>query len=82
VAVWEVTPGTPAAEAGLEGAIVNRSGRARLGDIIVAVNDAPVAGLEDLLYAFEEAGVGAEVDLTVSRDGKDRKVKVRLFAVN
>ena len=65
-----------AARAGLEGV-----DGGRLGDVIVAVNDAPVAGLDDLLYAFEGAGVGAEVTLTVRRDGKDRKVKVRLIAV-
>jgi S1-C subfamily serine protease len=82
VAIGRVNPGTPAARAGLEGAVVTRSGQARLGDVIVAVDGNPVRGLDDLLYAFEEAGVGAEVTLTVSRDGEDRKVKVRLIAVN
>ncbi len=82
VAIGLVSPGTPAARAGLEGLVETRSGQVRLGDVIVGVDGAPIGGLDDLLYAFEEAEVGAEVTLTVRRDGEDRKVKVRLIAVN
>lgn len=85
VVVREVLPGTPAAEAGLEGVTVKRGryGRSQveLGDQIVAVNGQPVESLDDLLYAFEQEGVGGRVTLTVLNGRKKREVEVTLISM-
>jgi S1-C subfamily serine protease len=79
VIIRSVSRGSPAQRAGLRGLQRDRRGRIALGDRIVAVNGEQVEGLDDLLYLFEDAGVGAQVELTV-RDGKDdeRQVEVTL----
>jgi S1-C subfamily serine protease len=82
VVVRKVIPGSPAARAGLVGIRSTRSRRIVLGDVIEAVNGHPVASVDDLLYEFEAAGVGARVELTVSRGGRRRTVTVRLEAVD
>ncbi len=77
VAIYQVEDGSPADQAGLSGISVTRSGRPRLGDLIVAVNGKPVSNQQDLFDAFETAGVGATVSLTV-KDARDRRRDVRL----
>ena len=77
VVVQEVTPGSPADQAGMRGL---QKGRRRivLGDVIVAVDGQPVASRDDLLDRFEAAGNGGEVTLTVERDGERRRVRTRV----
>ncbi|HEV8631560.1 MAG TPA: trypsin-like peptidase domain-containing protein [Thermoanaerobaculia bacterium] len=77
--VQEVAPGSPADRAGLVGLQTTRRGRLSLGDVITAVDGKAVASTDDLLYAFEAAGVGAEVALTVERDRGRRTVRVRVI---
>ena len=81
VIVRSVNPDSPAARAGLEGLSTSRSGRLILGDVITAVDGKPVRTLDDLLHAFEDAGVGARVTLTVERDERRRQVAVPLVAL-
>jgi S1-C subfamily serine protease len=78
VIVREVAEGGPAARAGIQGIGVTRRGRYVLGDVVVAVNGEAVTSVDDLLYAFERAGVGGRVALTVQRDGEEREVRVQL----
>ncbi len=78
VAVAEVTPDSPAARAGLTGAQLTRSRRVLLGDRVVAVDGKPVRSEDDLRDAFEAAGVGATVTLTVIRQGARRDVRIAL----
>jgi S1-C subfamily serine protease len=79
VIVYQVESGSAAEEAGLKGLGITRSRRARLGDVIVAVNGKRVRSSEDLYDAFESAGLGSTVRLTVQgRDGNSREVQVRL----
>ena len=66
VVIVSVVPESPAAGAGLLGL---DSATGELGDVIVAVNGAPVRRVPELTEALEEAGVGNEVELTVERDG-------------
>ena len=54
-----VSPGTPAAAAGLQ-----------VGDAITKVDDEPVNGSESLVAQVRERRVGASVELTVFRDGQ------------
>jgi S1-C subfamily serine protease len=79
--VQEVLPGSPAAEAGIEGLRQGRRGRITIGDVIVAVDGADVEDLDDLLYRFEAIGAGREVTLTVERDGERRQVRTRIVQV-
>jgi S1-C subfamily serine protease len=81
VIIRSVSPNSPAQRAGLEGLATSRSGRLILGDVITAVNGKAVRTLDDLLHAFEEAGVGARVTLTVERDQRRRQVSVTLVAL-
>jgi S1-C subfamily serine protease len=81
VAVAEVTPDGPAGRAGLQGVQVTRSRRLILGDRIVAVDGKPIKSEDDLRDAFEAAGVGKSVTLTVMRGPARRDVRVQLIQV-
>ena len=80
VAIYEVVEGSPADRAGLVGIERLDRRRFRWGDVIVAVDGKRVESLDDLLWAFEEAGVGKTVTLTVRRGDDTRKVPIRLEA--
>jgi S1-C subfamily serine protease len=79
--IYQVARDGPADRAGLEGARSGRSGRVTLGDLIVEVDGKKIERSDDLFDAFESAGVGATVDLTVERDGRRRHVSVKLVPV-
>ncbi len=51
-------------------------GALEVGDIIAAVNDEVVDGVKDLTNTIAEAGVGAALTLTVTRDGSDMDAAV------
>ena len=82
VAIAEVAPDGPAGRAGLQGVQLTRTRRLILGDRIVAVDAKPVKSEDDLRDAFEAAGVGKTVTLTVVRDGARREVRVQLVQVD
>jgi S1-C subfamily serine protease len=81
VAIGDVMADGPAAKAGLQGAQVTRGRRLVLGDRIVAVDGKPVKNEDDLRDAFEAAGVGATVTLTIVRDRARQDVKLPLTAI-
>ena len=81
VVIKEVYEGWPADEAGLEPIQVTRRNMV-VRDIIVAVNGRKVASSNDLLDAFETAGAGAEISLTLKNQGELREVRVRLKEIN
>ncbi len=77
VVVLNVLADSPADRAGIEG--IGRSRRGYVvGDVITSVDGKPMKSTDDLDYAFEKAGVGAPVTLTVERDGRSRTVRVTL----
>ena len=82
VAIAEVTPGGPAARAGLVGAQITRTRRLVLGDRILAVDGKPIRSDDDLRDHFEAAGIGATVTLTVARDRERRQVRIQLVQVD
>jgi S1-C subfamily serine protease len=82
VAIADVRPDGPAARAGLQGAQATRARRVILGDRILAVDNKPVKNEDDLRDAFEAAGVGGTVTLTVARGRERRDVKVPLISVD
>ncbi len=78
VVVAEVVRGSPAAEAGP--APVNRlSGE--VGDVIVAVNGRPVEAMGTFAAELDRAGIGSVAELTVLREGKEKKVRVKVVDV-
>jgi len=78
VVIAEVRRGTPAAEAGLR-AMNPKTGD--LGDVIVGINGKRIDGLSGFVAELGRLGVDAMADLTVVRDDKERKVRVRVIEV-
>ncbi|MEA3338626.1 MAG: trypsin-like peptidase domain-containing protein [Chloroflexota bacterium] len=83
VLIAEVTPGTGAARAGLQGGdreveLMGMTVRAG-GDIIVAANEYELRDFDDLIaYLVRETEVGQRVVLTVIRDGERLEIPVTL----
>ncbi len=78
VALVQVTPGGPAARAGLQPFSRARDGSIVAGDVITAVNDEAVASLDDMLTALEKRQPGETVTLSVWRGGRTRKAQAVL----
>ena len=65
--VGDVTPGSPAAKAGIE-----------RGDVILALNGKPVNGPDDLSVRISETPPGTPVHLKIYRNGESKDVSVTL----
>ena len=76
VVIARVEAGTPAAQAGLR-PLDQRTGE--LGDVIVAVNDRRVDTLSTFVAELDRVGVDNSAELAVERDGKRRRVRVRVI---
>jgi 2-alkenal reductase len=79
VIVVRTVPGSPAAQAGLQG-VNTRSGA--LGDVIVAANGTPVRRLADLSDQLDQAGIGNTIDLSVQRQGTTRTVRLQVADIS
>ena len=75
VVIADIDRGTPAAEAGLR-PLDTRSGD--LGDVIVGVNGRTVNTLSNFVSELDRVAIGSTAELTVRRDDKERKVRVRV----
>ncbi|MNC92641.1 serine endoprotease [compost metagenome] len=80
MAIAAVERGSPAAEAGLRAARIDRSGGVVPGDLIVAVDGRPVAEPAELIARLDERKVGEVVKLRVLRDGREIEVSAKLAA--
>ncbi len=83
VLVVSVSPGSPADQAGLQGASQQRNVSGRIsvegGDIITAVDGKALKTFEELIsYVFNETVVGQTIDLTVLRDGREQTIELTL----
>jgi S1-C subfamily serine protease len=83
--VIETVRGAPAAKAGIRGASRSvRVGRYQVrldGDIVIAINGAPISNFEELtVYLDTETQVGDTVQVTIIRDGQEENVEVELDA--
>jgi len=82
ILVERVTPGGPAAQAGIRGGTKSvLAGLQELrigGDVLVAVNGKPIASQMDLNLLLNRARPGEKVTLTIIRDGKKMEVPVTL----
>ena len=79
VVVERVLPGTPAANAGLQG--IDRA-RGRLGDVITHVAGQRVRTVADLAAVLQGIGVGNRAELTVERNGRTRTVTVDVVDIS
>jgi Mg2+-importing ATPase len=75
VVIESVQPNSSAARAGLQAA--NTRSR-NLGDLIVAVNGRKVDTPSQFTSELDRVGIGNTAELTVVRDGRERKVPVRV----
>jgi S1-C subfamily serine protease len=80
VAIVQVGAGSPAARAGLQPFRRGSRGEVVAGDVITAINDEPVANLDELLNVLERRQPGDTVTLTVWRAGATRRQNVVLAA--
>jgi S1-C subfamily serine protease len=82
VLVQQVEEGGPAAAAGIQGATTAAEVEGQEfglgGDIITAVNGAPIASTEALVEAIENSHAGETVELTVVRENQTATVSVTL----
>ena len=78
VPVLRVSPGLPAARAGITGAWKNYRGDIRLGDIIVALDEQPVKSNDDYLSFMEKRRPGDRVTVTTRLNGKKQKYRIKL----
>lgn len=78
VVLRSVGAGGPAAQAGLR-AYDPRTGN--LGDVITAVNGKSVETLATFVSELDKVGIDNTAELTVKRDDKERKVRVKVIDV-
>ena len=52
-----------------------------VGDVIVAVNGRPVEHMGKFAAELDRAGIDSVAELTVVRDGKERRVRVKVIDV-
>jgi S1-C subfamily serine protease len=80
--VQDVSPGGPAAQAGVHGGGAEQEFQAAAfkpgGDVITAVGDQPVRNSDELTEAIARYKPGETVDLVVHRDGAIKHLSVRL----
>jgi len=76
VVIARVGAGTPAAQAGLR-PFDQRT--VEIGDVIVAVNGRRVETLSTFVAELDRVGVDNTTELTVERDGKQRRVRLKVI---
>lgn len=67
--IGEVTAGSPASKAGV-----------RVNDIVLSINDQPIAGDEGLVAIIRDSAPGEKITLVVERDGKKVTLEATLIA--
>ena len=80
VVIEQVQRGSPAAQAGLKAAS-QRGREVDLGDVIVAVNGRAVESLTAFISELDRVGIDQLAELTAIRDGRERRVKVKVIDV-
>jgi len=78
ILVLSAREGGPAWRAGVRGTERDGYGRLVLGDIVVAVDGAPVRSSSDLYAALDRSSVGSELELTLLRGSETVAVSATL----
>jgi 2-alkenal reductase len=79
VVISSTVRGSPAAEANLK-PLSRRTGE--LGDVIIAVNGRPTDTFSTFVAELDRVGVGNIAELTVVRDEKERKERIKVIDAN
>ena len=82
IVIARVLPGSAADKAGLKSLEELRSGKIRLGDVIISIAGDPVRNFDDLATILDRHNVGDQIKLGVRRNKKDRTLNITLQAVN
>ena len=78
LAVTDVTPGSPADDAGVRGARSFERGTPRGGDVLLSIDGARLAVSADLTAELERLAPGDEVELTLLREGRRTTLEAQL----
>jgi S1-C subfamily serine protease len=81
VIIQQVSPGSAAARAGLEGVRRDTNGRFAIGDVIIEVDGQKIVGQSDLFKALDRHQVGDTIKVKVRRGTAEREVEVTLQAI-
>lgn len=81
IVIARIQPGSAAAKAGLKSLEELRSGRIRLGDVIISIDGDPVHNFDDLATILDRHNVGDSIQLGLRRNNKERTLKITLQAV-
>jgi 2-alkenal reductase len=79
VVISSTVRGSPAAEANLK-PLSRRTGE--LGDVIIAVNGRPTDTFSTFVAELDRVGVGNVAELTIVRDDKERKERIKVIDAN
>ena len=80
--IRDVPRGSQAYELGLRGLGRDSYGRLYIRDVITAIDGKKIKSYDDLFTALDGYKIGTTVTLTVDRDGKTRRVELRLVGVD
>ena len=81
VLIWQVAPGGPAANAGLQGLTQTENGDVAIGDVIVGIDNEKVDNLDDLYKTLNKHAMNDLVQVQIIRNGRRMSVPVRLTAI-
>ncbi len=81
IIIARVQPESAADKAGLKSLEELRSGRIRLGDVIISIDGNPVQSFDDLATILDRHNVGDRIKLGLRRNNKERTVNITLQAV-
>jgi len=81
IVIARIQPGSAAAKAGLKSLEELRSGRIRIGDVIVSIDGEAVQNYDDLATILDRHNVGDRIKLGVRRNKKERTIKIKLQAI-
>ncbi len=82
IVIARILPGSAAEKAGLKSLEKLRSGRIRLGDVIVSIDGDPVRNYDDLATILDRHNVGDRIKLGLRRNNTERTINITLQAVN
>lgn len=71
----------PAAKAGIQGISQDRRGRYFLGDVVIGIDDNKIDNFDDIYHVLDQYKIGDEVEVSLIRDGKLKKVKLKLTEI-
>jgi S1-C subfamily serine protease len=81
VIIASVTPGSPAAKAGIVGSVQNGGNTTPSGDIVTSIDGHQVKRIEDIIsYIEEQKSTGDKVVVTLNRDGQPHDLTLTLQA--